>query len=242
MANARVTTAPTKYTEKPAGAFDKSALFDLIILLAVLVGVKQVVMSHTVMYGGPASTVCAMLIGTYLLRRRGLGWRGLGLRWPESWLRTIWLGAVTFAAIIAASGIFGWLADQFFVDGGTSGRFDHVEGNLTAYIGVMVLVWTHSAFFEELLFRAFIITKLGKVMGGGRLATAGAVVLAAIFFGYRHYYYQGMHGAVQTGGIGLVLGVLYIWFGRGNIMPLILAHGAINSIGMTYRFLGLKGD
>lgn len=242
MATARVTTAPPANTRKPAGAFDTSALFDLIILLTVLVGVKQAVMTQTVMYGGPASTVCAMLVGTYLLRRQGLGWCDLGFRWPESWWRTLGLALATFAAIVAASGTFGWVADQFFIDVGTSGRFDHIEGNLMAYIGIMVLVWTHSAFFEELLFRAFIITKLGESMGGTRLAIGMAVVLGAMFFGYRHSYYQGMHGAVQTGGIGLVLGILYIWFGRRNVLPLILAHGAINSIGMTYRFLGLKGD
>lgn len=242
MSMTRATTAQSVQTRSSTGQFDKGALFDLIVLLVVLVSVKQVVMAHFIVYGGPASTFSAMLVGTYLLRRRGLGWRDLGLRWPESWLRTTGLAAATFVATVLASGAFGWVADQFFVDVGASGRFDHIEGNLMAYIGIMVLVWTHSAFFEELLFRAFIIDKTSRVMGGSRWAIGAAVVLAAIFFGYRHYYYQGLHGAVQTGGIGLVLGILYIWFGRKNILPLILAHGTINTIGMTSRYLGLKGD
>lgn len=227
---------------EPVFNFDKAGFTDLLIILITLVGVKQAVLTQSTMYAGPASTVTAMLVGTYLLRRRGLGWRDMGFRWPESWLRTIGLGFAVFAAIVLASGFFGWAADQLFEDVGTSGRFDHVEGNLMAYIGVMILVWTHAAFFEELLFRAFIINKTSTTMGGGRMADVIAVVLAAAFFGYRHAHYQGWHGAVQTGGIGLVLGTLYVWFGRKNILPLVLAHGAINSIGMTSRFLGLKGD
>jgi hypothetical protein len=81
------------------------------------------------------------------------------------------------------------------------------------------------------------ITKGEAVLGGTRTASLAAVVLAAIFFGYRHYYYQGMHGAIVTGLIGLLFGLIYIWIGRRNILPLALAHGLANSIAQTSRFL-----
>jgi len=41
---------------------------------------------------------------------------------------------------------------------------------------------------------------------------------------------------------GHALAILYLWFGRQNILPLIFSHGAINSLGMTSRFLGIRGD
>ena len=75
-------------------------------------------------------------------------------------------------------------------------------------------------------------------MGSSRAATLAAVVLAAIFFGYRHYYYQGMHGAIVTGLIGLVFGLVYVWIGRRNILPLVFAHGIANSLAQTARYLG----
>ncbi len=233
-------------TETPgAGAaitFKKEPLFDLAAIIATLVIIKQALIPVTILYAGPISTLSAMVVGTVLLRRRGLGWRDLGFRRPESWLRTLGLAVLVFAGILLTSGLGGALADLLFEDIGTSGRFDHVEGNLWAYLGVMVLVWTHAAIFEEALFRAFVINRSLACLGGGRAAQVIALLFSATFFGYRHYYYQGMNGALTTGLIGLTMGLFYLWFGRRNIWPLVFGHGIINSIGMTTRFLGLRGD
>ncbi|NVJ97212.1 MAG: CPBP family intramembrane metalloprotease [Alphaproteobacteria bacterium] len=215
---------------------------DLMILIAVLVVVKQALIPVTLLYAGPISTTSAMIVGTVLLKRRGMGWRDLGFRKPEGWMRTAGLGVLVFVAIIATSGTAGYVADLLFEDVGTSGRFDHVEGDIAAYATVMLMVWTHAAIFEEALFRAFVINRVLATLGGGRAAEVFAVLFSATFFGYRHYYYQGMNGALTTGAIGLVLGLLYLWFGRRNIWPLVLGHGVINTIGMTARFLGVRGD
>lgn len=215
-----------------------AALIDLALVVAVLVTVKQSVLPYSVVYAGPASTFSAMAVATLLLYRRGLGWGDLGFRWPESWPRTLGLTVLVFGAFLVVAGGGSALVGQFYPDIGASGRFDFVKGSLAGYLTVMALVWTHGSFFEELLFRAFIITKGETAMGGSLAASIAAVVLAAVFFGYRHYYYQGMHGAIVTGLIGLLFGLVYIWIGRRNILPLILAHGAANSIAQTSRFLG----
>ena len=220
-----------------ANASRSGALLDLAIVVVVLVGVKQSLLPYTIVYAGPASTFTAMLAATFLLHRRGFGWSDLGLRWPESWLRTAGLTAAIFAVFLIVAGGGQAVVGQFFPDIGTSGRFDFVKGNLADYLTIMALVWTHGSFFEELLFRAFIITKGEAALGGTRAASLTAVVLAAIFFGYRHYYYQGMHGAIVTGLIGLLFGLIYIWIGRRNILPLVFAHGIANSIAQTSRFL-----
>jgi len=221
---------------------NKEPLFDLATIMVTLVAVKQALIPVSMLYAGPVSTLVAMGVATILLRRRGMGWRELGFRRPESWLRTVGLTLLVVVGILLTSGVGGFLADMVFEDVGTSGRFDHIEGDPWAYMGVMALVWTHAAIFEEALFRAFVINRALASLGGGRMAQTIALVFSAAFFGYRHYYYQGMNGAMTTGLIGLVLGLLYLWFGRRNILPLVLGHGIINSIGMTARFLGLKDD
>ncbi|MDX1704720.1 MAG: hypothetical protein R3235_10550, partial [Altererythrobacter ishigakiensis] len=71
-----------------ANASRSGALLDLAIVVVVLVGVKQSLLPYTIVYAGPASTFTAMLVATFLLHRRGFGWSDLGLRWPESWLKT----------------------------------------------------------------------------------------------------------------------------------------------------------
>ncbi|GAA4644361.1 hypothetical protein GCM10023115_23210 [Pontixanthobacter gangjinensis] len=216
----------------------KAAFIDLLVVVAILVVVKQSFLPFSMVYAGPVSTFSAMAAATYLLFRRGYSWADLGLKWPESWWKTLGITAAVFAAFLATAGSASALADLMFEDVGTSGRFDFVTGNFDAYLLIMALVWTHGSFFEELLFRAFIITKSSDALGGSRIASLIAVLLAAIFFGYRHYYYQGMHGAFVTGSIGLLFGLIYLKVGRQNILPLVLAHGLANSIAQTTRFLG----
>lgn len=229
-----------KTSDESPRAFNFGALADLSIVMAVLVIVKQSLLSYSFLYAGPASTFSAMIVGTILLRRRGLGWSDLGLRWPESCLKTAGLTVLTMFLFIVAVKTMELIAGYFFESVGASGRFDYVEGNLAAYIGTMLLVWTHASFFEELLFRAFIISRASHFLGGGLKADLIAVVFSSLFFGYRHYYYQGVYGALITGAAGFVFGMLYVLFGRKNILPLVFAHGILNSISQTSRFLGLK--
>jgi membrane protease YdiL (CAAX protease family) len=208
--------------------------------MVTLVIVKQSLLPMTYLYAGPASTLSAMVVATYLLRRRGFGWKDLGLRWPDNWLKTAGLTLVSMIAFVVATQAMDLVADRFFADVGTSGRFDHIEGNVAGYIGIMLLVWTHGSFFEELLFRAFIITKASRFLGGGIKGDLIAAVFSSVFFGYRHYYYQGVNGALVTGAGGFAFAMLYLWFGRRNIMPLIFAHGIFNTLGQTFRFLGVE--
>lgn len=223
-----------------AGRFNSSALFDLIVILTVLVAVKQTVLLFTTQWGGPTSTFCAMIVGTILLRRRGLGWSDLGFRKPESWGKTILWAGFVIGLIILTSGIVAPTMDLFFDRMPRESHFGDIEGDVGAFLFYLFLIWTHSAFFEELLFRAFIISKLEAIFGDMKWATPLAVVLAACFFGYRHYYYQGMHGALVTGCIGLSLGIYYVKRGRHNLWPMFLAHGFVNSLGFTLRFLGIE--
>ena len=171
---------------------------DLVFVVATLVIVKQSLLPITQLYAGPASTFSAMTVASILLYRRGLGWSDLGLRWPESWFRTLGLTLLTMAFFLVCTQLMALVADQFFEDIGTSDRFSHIEGNLTAYLVIMGLVWTHASFFEELLFRAFIINHTSEAFGGGERADIWALLISSIFFGYRHAYYQGWHGALVT--------------------------------------------
>ena len=234
------TTPPVPQPNK--SLFNFGALGDLALLMATLIIVKQSLLPFSFLYAGPASTFSAMAVATWLLRRRGLGWADLGFRRPNSWSKTAGLTALTIAILFITMGLVGELADILFEDVGASGRFDHVEGNFLAYLMMMVVVWTHGSFFEELLFRAFVINRASHFLGGGFKADVVAAVFSAIFFGYRHYYYQGMNGALTTGALGLAFAILYLWFGRKNILPLIISHGAVNSLAMTMRFLGIRGD
>lgn len=220
--------------------YNFSALMDALLIIFVLVAVKQFFLLYTIKFAGPISTFTAMAFATWRLRVRGMSWADLGFRWPESWVKTLlWSGAV-FALIIASGLVGSEIAKLFFEKGYVADRFGDIEGNVPVFAMWLFIIWTHTAFFEEMLFRAFLIDRLASFLGGQNTATILAVVLAAIFFGYRHAYYQGLFGFVVTGTIGLALGLFYVWVGRKNLLPQILAHGYMNTIGFTMRFLGLR--
>lgn len=237
------TAQPQFETAHPTQKLRTIAFLDLAIVVLVLVAVKQALLPFTLLYAGPASTLSAMIVATMRLKRRNMRWSDLGLRWPTNWLKTIGLTIFTIGFFIVCTQLMGLIADRFFEDMNYGSRFDHIEGNLWAYLAIMALVWTHGSFFEELLFRAFIMTNMSDALGGGLRGDLIALFLSSAFFGYRHAYYQGIHGALITGAGGFAFGLLYLWFGRSNIMPLILAHGTLNSLGQTFRFLGIEdGD
>ncbi len=222
------------------GRFYWPALIDTLIVIIVLVAVKQTFLLYTVKFAGPISTFTAMIVATWRLRARGTTWRDLGLVRPENLWKTIGWSAIAFGVIIAGAALGNLLAEPFFDKLPSTNRFGNIEGDIPAFLMWLGLVWTHSAFFEEMLFRAFIIHHLGEFFGGDKAALIISVVLAALFFGYRHAYYQGAFGFVVTGSIGLTLGIFYVWFGRKNLLPQIIAHGTMNTIGFTMRFLGLR--
>jgi len=221
-------------------ALNWSALLDAVIIIAVLVVVKQFFLLYTIKYAGPVSTFAAMAVATWRLRARGMGWKDLGFVKPDNWIKTLLWSGAAFAVIVGFGFVGGEIAGQFFQKADPSNRFGDIEGNVPMYLLWMVLVWTHSAFFEEMLFRAFIINRFGSFLGGSTAAALVSVVVAAVFFGYRHAYYQGLYGFVVTGTIGLGLGLFYVWVGKKNLLPQILAHGAMNTLGFTARFLGVR--
>ncbi len=236
----QVQESGNEQVDRPQSKERLIAFRDLALVVAMMVAVKQSLLPITQLYAGPASTFSAMIVATLLLRHRGRSWGDLGFRWPESWIKTIGLTLLAMAFFVVCTQLMALVADQFFADVGTSDRFSHIEGNLVAYVLIMLLVWTHGSFFEELLFRAFIISNASEGLGGGLRGDIIALLISSAFFGYRHAYYQGWHGALVTGAGGFAFGVFYLWFGKRNIMPLILAHGTFNTLGQTFRYLGIE--
>ncbi|WND02576.1 CPBP family intramembrane metalloprotease [Temperatibacter marinus] len=218
----------------------KQSLIDLASVVCVLVLIKQSLLPYSIVWAGPVSTLSAMIVATFCLYRRGHTWATLGFKLPESWPTTLKWTVAVIALIIGTSAIGGSIADLFFEKLSRENRFGNLAGEWGKFAFYFFLIWTHSAFFEELLFRAFLINRLELSLPLGKWAAPVAVLIAAIFFGYRHYYYQGLNGALTTGLIGLSLGFYYIRRGRFDMWPLIIAHGCINTLGFLLRTLDIE--
>jgi membrane protease YdiL (CAAX protease family) len=73
--------------------------------------------------------------------------------------------------------------------------------------------------------------------GSTPAAIALSVVLQALLFGLGHAY-LGPRGIMNAAAIGLVSGGVYWATGR-NMWPLVIAHGLVDSVGLTMLRLGV---
>lgn len=180
----------------------------------------------------------AFLVCWALLTRRGQLWRDIGLSRPARPLLLPVLVVLLMAAVMAAAMLVQPLLIEAFGAPDYS-RFRSLMGDPERLIITLFIVWVTAAFFEELVFRGFLLDRLMVLLGPGRGRKALACVVGAALFGLMHAY-QGMFGILMTATIGLVFSIAYFAFGR-NLWALIVAHGLINSYTMWQIYsLGAK--
>jgi membrane protease YdiL (CAAX protease family) len=191
---------------------------------------------------GVAVTASGILVSlglaTWLLRRRGLHWRALGLCRPER----------PAAAIVTGLGLFGFdvlllpviasrLATTFELPPQDLGAFAGLAGNTVQYLLLLIpIAWGTAAFGEEMLYRGYFLRRLEDALGRSGWATAAALLIQTAVFAFGHAY-LGPRGMLNAALIGLAAGVTYVSTGR-NLWPLIVAHGLVDTASLTALYLG----
>jgi membrane protease YdiL (CAAX protease family) len=160
--------------------------------------------------------VTALLLLGYVLSRRGLRFRSLGLRWS---LSDVGMGLCVTAASYAAYGV-GYmlvltvhhLVYGSWADGPT-------PTDLFAHPSLMeVPLALLNPFFEELIVRAYLMTEVIELTGSGTLA-----VVLSVFAQFSYHLYYGWGGAISVAFFFLALALYYVRSRRA--LPVIVAHG-----------------
>jgi len=73
------------------------------------------------------------------------------------------------------------------------------------------------AFWEEIVFRGFVLTRLNAIFKRWWLT----ILLASAVFGVAHAY-EGLLAALMIGGLAMVMGTLFVW--RRSLVPSIVFH------------------
>ena len=113
--------------------------------------------------------------------------------------------------------------------------YSFLQDNFFMLLLVLVGVWIVSSFGEEVIYRAFLITRIEELGMSTKIGTIVAVFISAIIFGLAHYSW-GLVGIVQTFCMGLVLGICYLKLNR-RLWILILAHAYMDTILMVQMYL-----
>lgn len=114
-------------------------------------------------------------------------------------------------------------------------NYNYLKGNLPLLLLSLAGVYAVSSFGEEVIYRAFLITRIKEIAQGKKWSNFLAVVLSAVIFGFAHYSWGPM-GIVQTFFMGLVLGICYLKLKR-NLWILILAHAYMDTILLAQMYL-----
>jgi uncharacterized protein len=178
-----------------------------------------------------------LLAATYFLHRQGGGWRELGFAraMPLKRFVLLTLGAVAAIYLITGLVITPILRALGAPPVDIAILVDLIEGDRTMYLLFLIPVgWGSAAFGEELLLRGFVLNRFALLFG-----TSWAVVLQALLFSLGHAY-QGITGVVSLFVVGLLLGIVYLRAG-GNLWPVIVAHGIIDTISISLIYFGF-GD
>ena len=180
--------------------------------------------------------LAAMLVIALVTWQRGEGLTSLGLVHPESWPSTI-LWSLVLGGILAFAStlVIEPLTDKLTGEAHDHSMFDGIRGNFGDLLKWLLVVWLLVAFLEEIIFRGFLMTELARLLGKGVGGTLLNLIFSSTLFGIAHWY-QGKSGALSTGLIGLVIGVVYIAGGYNLWLP-ILTHGFIDTFGLVLVYL-----
>src|SRR6266481_3546747 len=157
-----------------------------------------------------------------LIRLRGERLADIGLKRPASWMRTFIIG-IGFAAIVF---IAVYLSEKAGFRRDLS-KFKDVQGNLELAVLGVFYASIGAGFYEEFMFRGFLMQGLAMLFGAGRGAWIVACILQGVLFGLAHAY-QNPLGMAITGTLGILMGILVLASGR-NLWPVIIGHGLFDA-------------
>lgn len=114
-------------------------------------------------------------------------------------------------------------------------RLDFLKDNLLGLLLSLAGVYLISSFGEEVIYRAFLINRISELLQSSKYSSVIAVLISSVFFGLIHYEW-GMMGMIQTGCMGLVMGISYIRL-KKRLWVLVLAHGYMDTLLLVQLYI-----
>lgn len=183
--------------------------------------------------------VLSVAVAWRILRWQGTGWMEVGLAAPKSRRRTAMYALGAFVGALFVIVLVQNIAAGLGAEPVDETRFDSLEGSVPFLIVSLLGAWTTISFGEEMLFRAFFISRVTELIASPRFGATFAVIAGGVVFGVTHFL-EGPVGIVSNGAFGLLFGAIYVRTGR-NLWVTIIAHGLLNTLRFLLVFAGATG-
>jgi len=161
--------------------------------------------------------------------------QSIGLKQPKNTAILIILSAVMGIAIELAMEI---LVNPM-IEKLTHSTIDLTKVKMSSigeYLVWIIIGFVLGGLLEEILFRGFLITRISKFIKVNKFSDLISLFITSILFGLCHLY-QGLSGAISTGIIGLIFGIIFLSFNK-NLWYSILTHGFVNLTSLTILYFG----
>ena len=197
-----------------------------------------IVIGHNVFRVVPNEVPILFVLGLVSIRLRNGGPAAVGFKRPASWGR---IAGIALGAAALRIALGEWVVDpltsRFWPPAIAPAGVESIAGDAGKALLWLLIVWTFAAFGEEIAYRGYLLTRAADLGGGSTAAYWAGMIVVSVLFGFGHYY-KGPAGIVDSGVAGLILGAAYLLSGR-NLWASILAHGFIDTFGITVLFFGL---
>ncbi|GAB4519520.1 MAG: hypothetical protein Tsb004_30590 [Allomuricauda sp.] len=172
-----------------------------------------------------------------MLYKKSETWKNYGLLKVEKPWRLLWQVPMCLVITILVGALANELFSNFLgVQVMPQNRFAALSGNLPLFLIWLVIGWVVGGFFEEMIFRGFLLGHIESLFGKYRWSAAVGVVGQAFLFGLVHFYNRGIVGGLTIFIVGITMGILFLGL-RRNLWPLIIAHGIIDTLSFIEDFL-----
>lgn len=210
------------------------AAAEIIAVIVISFTAMGVIAAAVSLYASPFGMIAGAAAAVFFIKLRGEPLSGFGFR-PAGPVRTVVVVALTLLFMIGSFLYLEPLLERLFGPIDLS-IFAPVEGDEGLFLLMLAVSWIAAGFGEEVVYRGFIMTRLAQIFSGSSAGWAFALLFQSALFAFVHAY-QGMTGVIQIFIFAALAGAFYLW-SRRSLVPLILAHGLLNTFAMTDFYLG----
>jgi len=221
-------------------------ILEILLVLGIMAGVKAIADYFGIIASGTIGIWIAILVATFLLKRRSISWKDLGAVLPkgrQQWLKQIGLGILAIASIFLITMLVLYVLKPVFglekaTDAADKFRF-FIDKPVVLIVYIIFGIWFGAGLGEELLIRGFLLNHIQKVIRNGKASWVVALLTQAVIFGFMHSY-QGSMGIVITGLIALSFGSFYL-LAKRKLFPVVFAHAVFDTLTMVGLYLAESG-
>lgn len=184
------------------------------------------------------AVICLVVIW-FLLRKKGMSFRDLGLSKSRFTVKTILAGIISgLIWVVFMQFIYIPVIKSLFIVTDYT-EYNFIQGSLSKLIMTISAAWLIGGFYEEIVFRGYIQSLFEKwISKNSRIPWS--IIITSLLFGIYHWQ-QDIFGIIAAMLGGLYWGFLYRKY-NNNLWIVILSHALFDTITLLLIYTGVFGN